>query len=100
MPESLVEYQLENALRNVIGDKAGFVMKRVSKLAAKQGGATTLENYKLLGKRALIALGVTVVAVQAVTSLVGMAVSKRNEEQRVERVVRRVLEEERARAEA
>lgn len=81
-------------------DKAVRIVKSLSRLAAKQGGESTLENYQLLGKRALIILGVAIVAVQVTTSVVGFVTSRKSEEQRIERVVRRVLEEERQNAEA
>ena len=60
----------------------------------------SIENYKLLGKRALIALGVVIVSVEVITSVVGFVASRKSEEQRIEKVVRRVLEEERQKAEA
>lgn len=100
MTSSLIERQMESAIQDMFDDKAVRIMKSLSKLAAKQGGGSTLENYQLLGKRALIVLGVALVAVQVTTSIVGFVASRKSEEQRIERVVRRVLEEENQKAEA
>ena len=99
MGSAFVEYQLENALQGMFDDRAARIMKGISRIAAKQGGASTIENYQLLGKRALIVLGVTVVVVQTTASIIGFVRSRKNEEQRIERVVRRVLEEERQKEE-
>lgn len=96
--KSLVEKQVEVMAHEVGGDKAVQLMQAVSKLAAKQGGETMLENYQLLAKRALIAAGITVVAIQAVAGIVGHFTARKREEQRVEQIVRRILAEERARA--
>lgn len=100
MARSIVERQVENAVEDLLDDKAVRVVKGISRVAARQGGESALENYQLLGKRALIVLGVVVVAVQVTTSAVGFVVSRRSEEQRIERVVRRVLEEERQKEKA
>ena len=100
MGNSLVERQIENAVQDMFDDKAVKIMKRISKLAAKQGGGTILENYQLLGKRTLIVVGAVVVGVQLTSSIVGFIMSRRNEEKRIEQVVRRVLDEERQKAEA
>lgn len=94
MTKSFVERQIEDAVQGMFDDKAVRFMKGVSEMAAKQGGASTAENYRLLGKRALIALGGAVVAVQVTTSLVGLLASRKSEEKRVERIVRRILAEE------
>ncbi len=93
MNNALVEHQIEKAF----GNKAVRIMKQVGKLASKQGGATAVENYQLLGKRTLIALCAAVATVQIAASAIGLAVSRKSEEQRIERIVRRVLEEERQR---
>ena len=100
MGNTFVERQVENAVQEMLDDKAVRVLKGVRRIAAKQGGGSVIENYQLLGKRTLIAVGVVVVAVQAVTTAVGFVVSRKTEEQRIERIVRRVLEEERQKAEA
>ena len=100
MASSLIERQVESAVQDMFDDKALALMKGVSKMASKQGGKSVLENYQLLGKRALIVLGAVIVAVQLTTSAVGFVASRKSEEQRIERVVRRVLEEERQKAEA
>ena len=100
MASSIIERQVENAVQDMFDDKAVRFMKGVSKMASKQGGESILENYQLLGKRALIVLGAVIVAVQLTTSAVGFIASRKSEEQRIERVVRRVLEEERQKAEA
>lgn len=83
----------------MLGDKAARLMGVISKMAAKQGGASAIENYQLLGKRALIVAGVAVGGVYVAVSVVGFVIARKNEERRVERVVRRVLEEERQEAE-
>ena len=100
MTGSLIERQVENAVQDMFDDKAVRIVKGVSRMAAKQGGESILQNYQLLGKRALIVLGAVIVTVQVTTSVVGFVMSRRSEEQRIERVVRRVLEEERRKAEA
>ncbi len=94
MENSLVERHIENAVEDMFDDKAVRFMKGVSKLAARQGGETTIDNYKLLGKRALIVAGAAILAVQVTTSIVGLVASRKSEEQRIEKVVRRVLDEE------
>ena len=100
MASSLIERQMENAVQDLLDDKAVRIVKGVRKMAAKQGGETTIENYQLLGKRTLIALGAIVVTVQVATSVIGFVASRKSEEQRVERIVRRVLEEERLKGES
>ena len=100
MANSFIERQMETAVQDMFDDKAVRFMKAVSRIAAKQGGETTMENYQLLGKRALIVVGVAVVAIQVTASTVSFIMSRRSEEKRVEQVVRRVLEEERQKAEA
>ncbi len=99
MASSLLERQLESAVQNVFDDKAVRIVRGINKIASKQGGDSALENYQLLGKRALIVLGVTIVAVQLTSSVISFVVSRRSEEQRIERIVRRVLEEEQQKAE-
>ena len=96
---SLMEYQIESAVHDAIGDKAIQLMRGVSKLASKQGGETAVENYQLLGKRALIVAGVAIVSVQVVTGIFNLVVSRKREQKRIEETVRRVLAEERAREE-
>ncbi len=95
MVDSFIERQIESTVQDAFGEKALSLVRGISKIAAKQGGETSIQNYKLLGKRALIGFGVALVAVQAVTSVVGFVVSRKSEEQRIERIVRRILEEER-----
>ncbi len=99
MASSLLERQLESTVQNVFDDKAVRIVRGINKIASKQGGDSALENYQLLGKRALIVLGVTIVAVQLTSSVISFVVSRRSEEQRIERIVRRVLEEEQQKAE-
>ena len=98
MITSIVEQQVQNAAQELLDDKTVKILKGVRRLASKQGGDNAIENYQLLGKRTLIALGITIVAVQAVSSAVSFVVSRKSEEQRIERIVRRVLEEERQKA--
>lgn len=99
MITSIVEQQVQNAAQELLDDKTVKILKGVRRLASKQGGENAIENYQLLGKRTLIVLGVTIVAVQAVASVVGFVVSRKSEEQRIERIVRRVIEEERQKSE-
>ena len=100
MASTIIERQMENAVQDLLDDKAIRIVRGVRKMAAKQGGETTIENYQLLGKRTLIALGAVIVTVQITTSVIGFVASRKSEEQRVERIVRRVLEEERQKDEA
>lgn len=100
MSRSFVERQIESAVQDAVGEKAVRVVKGVSKIAARQGGETMLQNYQLLGKRTLIALGVVIIAAQLTSSVVGFVVSRKSEEQRIERIVRRVIAEEREEQEA
>ena len=100
MASTFIERQMENAVQDLLDDKAIRIVRGVRKMAAKQGGETTIENYQLLGKRTLIALGAVIVTVQITTSVIGFVASRKSEEQRVERIVRRVLEEERQKDEA
>ena len=100
MTSSFVERQVESAVQDLFDDKAVRLVKGVNRIAAKQGGGTIIENYQLLGKRALVVLGAVVVTVQVATSVIGFAVSRRSEEKRIEQIVRRVMEEERQKAEA
>ena len=99
MINSIIEQQVQNAAQELLDDKTIKILKGVRRIASKQGRENAIENYQLLGKRTLIALGITIVAVQAVSSAVGFVVSRKSEEQRIERIVRRVLEEERQKAE-
>ena len=100
MITSIVEQQVHNAAQELLDDKTVKILKGVRRLASKQGGENVIENYQLLGKRTLIALGITIVAVQAVSSAVSFVVSRKSEEQRLERIVRRVLDEERQKDES
>ena len=94
MDNAFVERQMQRAVREYLGDKGVRLLKGIRKIAAQQGGENAVENYQLLGKRTLIALGVAIISVQAVTSTVGYVISRRNEDKRIEKIVRRVLEEE------
>ena len=100
MITSIVEQQVHNAAQELLDDKTVKILKGVRRLASKQGGENVIENYQLLGKRTLIALGITIVAVQAVSSAVSFVVSRKSEVQRIERIVRRVLDEERQKDES
>jgi hypothetical protein len=101
MASNVIERQakraISNAIEGVIEDKAVDVVKGINRIAAKQGGDSLIDNYRLLGKRALVTLGVVMTAVQVASSIVSYVVARRNEEQRIEKIVRRVLEEERQR---
>lgn len=100
MVNSLIERQMESAVREMLDDRAVRFFKGLRKIASRQGGESTMHNYQLLGKRALIAAGITIITVQTVGSIVGFVISRKNEEKRVERIVRRVLEEEREKEQA
>jgi len=100
MASSFIERQMENAMRNMFDEKGARLVRFVSKIAAKQGGETAIENYQLLGKRVLTTVGIAVVVVEATVSAIGFIVSRKSEQQRMERVARRVFEEERLKAEA
>ena len=91
MANFLMERLMENALQDKINNSLVRIVKSVNKMADQQGGGSAVENYQLLGKRVIIVLGVGAVVVQ----VVGYVVSRRREDQRIERIVRRVLEEER-----
>lgn len=97
MMNALVERQVANAVQNMAGERALHVLKGIGKLAARQGGANTVENYQLLGKRALIVGGVALAAIQVGTTAAGLAISRRTEKRRVEKLVRETLEKERLR---
>lgn len=98
MVSSLVERQIENAVQDIFDDKTVRIVKGVGKIAAKQGGESAIENYRLLGKRTLIVLGAVIVAVQITTTTIGLIALNKAQEKRVERVVRKVLQEERQKA--
>lgn len=107
MAGSLVEQHMEvaiqnamqdavhNAMRGAMGDNAAQLIQGIRKLASKQGGKTEIENYKLLGKRALVVAGVGIATVQVVSWVGGTLISRKLEAKRVEKIVRRILEEER-----
>ena len=99
MAGTFIERQVESTVQSMLGDKAARIVKRISKMAEQQGGESVVENYQLLGKRALIALGVVIVAVEVTASAVSFVISRKGEQQRIERIVRRVLEEERQKEE-
>ena len=98
MVNALVESQIEKAVRETVGESAVQLFRGVSKIAAKQGGESALENYQLLGKRALIVFGVALVTANVAISAVSFVVSRRSEEKRIEKTVRRILEEEKHKA--
>ena len=98
--DSIIERQVESAVQDMLDDRAVRAMKGISRVAARQGGESTLHNYRLLGKRALIVVGAVIVVVQATVSAAGFVMSRKSEERRIEQVVRRVLEEERQKGEA
>ena len=94
MDNVFIERQVQRAVWEALGDRGVRLLNGIRKIAAKQGGENAIQNYQLLGKRTLVAAVVAVVAVQAVTSTVGYVVARRNEDKRIEKIVRRVLEEE------
>lgn len=96
MTSSLINSQIKAAL----GPAAISALKGLGEIAAKQGGETVFDNYKLLGKRAIIVVGIAAVSVQIATFVIGTAIARKNEEKRIERVVQRMLEEERQKQES
>jgi hypothetical protein len=93
--QGAVQNAFQKAVTDAVGSKAIQIIQGIDKIASKQGGKTEAENYKLLGRRVLIVAGVALVAVRTVTWIGGTIVSRKLEEQRVEKIVRRILEEER-----
>ena len=100
MGKSFLERQVENTVKEMFNEKGVRLMRIVQRLAAKQGGENAIENYRLLGKRALIVAGVAIIAVEATMSVVGLVISRKSEEQRMEKIARRVYEEEAQKEEA
>lgn len=100
MVNSFIERQVENTVKEMFDEKGIRLMRFVQRLAAKQGGENAIENYRLLGKRALIVAGVAIIAVEATMSVVGLVISRESEEQRMEKIARRVYEEEAQKEEA
>ena len=93
--KAIIERKVEDLVSDVFDETTARVMKGVNKLASLQGGETMVENYKLLGKRTLIVIGGVIVVANLATTIVGHYLSRKNEEKRVEKIVRRVLDEER-----
>ena len=100
MVNEIVERQIESAVHDAVGEKAVQIMRFIGKFASKQGGDSAIENYQLLGKRALIVAGVAIIAIEATTSVVGLVISRKSDEQRMEKIARRVYEEEAQKEEA
>ena len=94
--DNAIKNAVQNALHEAFGDDAAQIAQTVNELAERQGGRNIAENYQLLGKRALIVAGVTIVGIQAVVWVGRTVIARRAEAKRVERIVRRVLEEEHA----
>ena len=94
--DNAIKNAVQNALHEAFGDDAAQIAQTVNELAERQGGRNIAENYQLLGKRALIVAGVAIVGIQAVVWVGRTVIARRAEAKRVERIVRRVLEEERA----
>ena len=97
MVNDLVEQRIVSAVNEALGERAVKVLKGVYSLASKQGGGNAVENYQILGKKALVVAGVVVVVIQVATWVGGTVISRRLERRRIEQTVRRVLEEERQR---
>jgi predicted DNA repair protein MutK len=95
-----IEGAIQNALHETFGDDAIQIVQRVNKIAERQGGKNLVENYQILGKRVLIVAGVAVVGISAATWIGRTIIARRLEAARVEKIVRRILEEERAKQEA
>ena len=95
-----IEGAIQNALHETFGDDAIQIVQRVNKIAERQGGKNLVENYQILGKRVLIVAGVAVVGISAVSWIGRTIIARRLEAARVEKIVRRILEEERAKQEA
>ena len=93
---ALIERQMENALQKVF-HKAVRIAKGVSRMT---GGELSFQNFQLPSKRTLVVAGVSIIAVQVAASAIGTMISRRREDQRIERIARRVVEEERLKNEA
>jgi len=96
MENTLIERQMENALVKTFRNAVSLA-KSVGRMA---GGEQFLQNFQLPSKRTLVVAGVTIIAVQAAASVIGTMISRKCEEKRMERVVYRILEEERQKNEA
>ena len=99
MVNNLVERQIESAVEDLFDDKTARIVKGVTKIAKLQGGDTHLQNALLLGKRTLIVAGAVIVVAQVATTAIGLIALHKTQEKRIERTVRRVLEEERQKEE-
>ena len=97
MGNTMIERQIESVVQDVVSDNVSKLMRGISKVAAMQGGKSTIENYQLLGKRALVVAGVAFTVVQVVTWVGSTVVARRMEKKRIDEAVRRALAEERAR---
>ena len=95
LEKALIEHKVEDVVTDLFDEKTVRTMKGINKIASKQGGDSIIKNYQLLGKRTLIVVGGTLLVVNVVTSVASFIISRKSEEKRVERIVRRVLEEER-----
>ena len=96
----MVKACIKNQVKKARGEKAIGVIKQVGELATTQNDGSTVDNLLSFGKRALVVTVVAVVATQVVVAAVGTVVAHKAEEKRVEKIVRRILEEERQEQEA
>ena len=95
MVSKLVEHGIENAVDNLLDDKTARIVKDVGKMAVKHVGKTTNQSPLSLGRKALAVLGGVIVTVQVATAVTTIIVLRKTEDKRIEKVVRKVLEEER-----
>ena len=91
---TLVEAQIEQVVKDSLNQSVSRVFRTVKWLAARQGGRSFIENYQLLGKRALIVFGTAFVTFNVVVGVSSRIIARRNEEIRMRKIVQRVLEEE------
>ena len=75
---AFVEKQVDSAVKAIAGPKALKALRGVRKLASLQGGTSSVENYRLLGKRAGIVAGVALATVSAGTMAAGAALAMRS----------------------
>ena len=95
MDNVFVEKWIERAVSDALGPKAMRFMRGLDKLASLQGGSNAVENYQLLGKRALIVGGAVLTVVQIGGLAAIVAISNKSEKRRIEKAVRKALAEER-----
>ena len=95
MINAIVEKQLMSWLQTTVGPQAWRVLEAVDALASRQGGATVAENYQLLGKRAAAVGGAALAVAQAGVIVGSLVFSRRRQNKRIQKAVKKALEDER-----